>query len=156
MFGYGYPSNYYSPGQPMPDQLSQLRMGQQQPMQPIQPMQQPQPQQTQQPQQKSGLIWVQGEAGAKSYMVANGNSVLLMDSESQTFYLKSADATGMPSMRIFDYHEREAQKPQPMQAQDNKNYVTREEFNALAARLDAMTAKAVKKQKEVTSDEPTV
>ncbi|MDY3279634.1 MAG: hypothetical protein SOX25_05965 [Eubacteriales bacterium] len=149
MFGYGYQPGYFAPGQPMPDQLSQLRMGQQ-PMQPMQ--QQPQPQQ----QNQSGLIWVQGEAGAKSYMVANGNSVLLMDSESQTFYLKSADASGMPSMRVFDYHERAAQKPQPMQETGDKNYVTREEFNALAARMDAMTAKPVKKQKEVTTDEPTV
>lgn len=149
MFGYPYQPNYFVPGQPAPDQLQQLRMAQQ-PMQPMQQQQQPQQQ------NQNSLIWVQGEAGAKSYMVANGNSVLLMDSESQTFYLKSADASGMPSMRIFDYHEREAQKPQPMQAQDNKNYVTREEFNALAARLDAMTAKPVKKQKEVTADEPTV
>ena len=148
MFGYPYQPNYFVPGQPAPDQLQQLRMAQQ-------PMM-PQPQQPAQQQPQSGLIWVQGEAGAKSYIVANGNSVLLMDSESQTFYLKSADASGMPSMRIFDYHEREAQKPQPMQEQDNKNYVTREEFNALAARLDAMTAKPVKKQKEVTADEPTV
>ena len=143
MFGYPYQPNYFVPGQPAPDQLQQLRMAQQ-------PMM-PQPQQPAQQQPQSGLIWVQGEAGAKSYLVAAG-----MDSESQTFYLKSADASGMPSMRIFDYHEREAQKPQPMQAQDNKNYVTREEFNALAARLDAMTAKPVKKQKEVTADEPTV
>lgn len=149
MFGYPYQPNYFVPGQPAPDQLQQLRMAQQ-PMQPMQQQQQPQQQ------NQNSLIWVQGEAGAKSYMVANGNSVLLMDSESQTFYLKSADASGMPSMRIFDYHEREAQKPQPMQSQDNKNYVTREEFNALAARLDAMTAKPVKKQKEVTADEPTV
>lgn len=147
MFGYGYQPGYFAPGQPMPDQLSQLRMGQQ-PMQPMQ--QQPQPQQ----QSQSGLIWVQGEAGAKSYMVANGNSVLLMDSESQTFYLKSADASGMPSMRVFDYHERTAQKP-PVAAPP-ADYVTREEFNALSARLDAMTAKPVKKQKEATADEPAV
>lgn len=147
MFGYGYQPGYFAPGQPMPDQLSQLRMGQQ-PMQPMQ--QQPQPQQ----QNQSGLIWVQGEAGAKSYMVANGNSVLLMDSESQTFYLKSADASGMPSMRVFDYHERTTQKPPA--ATPPADYVTREEFNALSARLDAMTAKPAKKQKEATADEPAV
>lgn len=154
MYGYGYP-NYFAPGQPMPGQLEQLRIGQQ-PAQ-MQPMQQP----MQQPaQQQSGLIWVQGEAGAKSYLVANGNSVLLMDSESQTFYLKSADASGMPSMRVFDYHERAAQKPHPVTApaQQTAEYVTREEFNALSARLDALTAKPAKngKAKEATTDEPAV
>lgn len=149
MFGYPYQPNYFVPGQPAPDQLQQLRMAQQ-PMQPMQQQQQPQQQ------NQSSLIWVQGEAGAKSYMVANGNSVLLMDSESQTFYLKSADASGMPSMRVFDYHERASQKPQPHAATPTADYVTREEFNALSSRLDAMTAKQAKKKKEAIADEPAV
>ena len=37
----------------------------------------------------NGIIWVQGEAGAKSWAVAPGKSVMLMDSESNTFYIKS-------------------------------------------------------------------
>ena len=40
--------------------------------------------QAQQPQQpQNGIQWVQGEAGAKSYLVAAGNTVMLMDSETQ-------------------------------------------------------------------------
>ena len=39
----------------------------------------------------SAIIWVQGEAGAKAYPVAAGNSVQLMDSERQVFYIKSTD-----------------------------------------------------------------
>lgn len=143
MYGYGYPS-YYTPSQPMPGQLEQLRMGGNAQMQ--------QPAQSQQPQ--SGLIWVQGESGAKSYMVANGNSVLLMDSERQTFYIKSTDASGMPSMRTFDYSERVSQPVQPVPApaaQPHVDYVTREEFNALAARIDAL-----KPAKEETQNESAV
>lgn len=65
-------------------------------------MQQYQPQQ-----QSGGLIWVQGESGAKSYPVSAGQSVLLMDSESNRFFIKSADVSGMPlPLRIFDYTER--------------------------------------------------
>lgn len=52
--------------------------------------------QTQQPfsqqiqsQYNQNMIWVQGVEGAKSYWVAPGNAVLLMDSESQTFYIKA-------------------------------------------------------------------
>ena len=53
------------------------------------------------------IIWVQGEEGAKAYMVAAGNSVLLMDSENSAFYIKSTDASGMPlPLRAFDYKER--------------------------------------------------
>ncbi len=57
---------------------------------------------TPQPQQ-NGIIWVQGEAGAKSYLVAPNTTVQLWDSENQVIYLKSADASGMPSMRVLDY-----------------------------------------------------
>jgi len=52
------------------------------------------------------LIWVQGEAGAKSYLVAPNSTVTLWDTESQTIYIKSADASGMPTMKVLDYSVR--------------------------------------------------
>ena len=56
--------------------------------------------------QTGSPLWVQGEAGAKSFCVAPGQNVLLMDSESQRFYIKSADASGMPlPLRTFEYKE---------------------------------------------------
>ena len=68
-------------------------------------IQQPQP--LTQPVNDTGILWVQGEAGAKSWAVAPGKSVMLMDSESNTFYIKSSDNSGMPMpLRIFDYKER--------------------------------------------------
>lgn len=145
---YGYPQYYpqipyYNAQQTaMPDQLAQLRAAQQPMMQqPAQPS-------------SNGLIWVQGEAGAKSYLVANGASVLLMDSEKQTFYIKSADAAGMPSMRTFDYVERNASVKPSSSAQDAPpEYVTRDELNTLTKRLEALEGR---KKKGVTQDEPTV
>lgn len=72
----------------------------------IQPVMQQQAQQVAQP-QDNGIIWVQGEAAARSFMVGAGKSVLLMDSENSVFYLKSTDMSGMPQpLRIFDYTER--------------------------------------------------
>lgn len=44
-------------------------------------------------QQNNGIIWVQGEGAAKSYLVAPGCTVALFDNESQTIYIKSADAS---------------------------------------------------------------
>ena len=66
----------------------------------------------QQPQTNdTGILWVQGEAGAKSWAVAPGKSVMLMDSEANTFYIKSSDPSGMPMpLRIFDYTERTGQQ----------------------------------------------
>lgn len=62
----------------------------------------------QQTQQNNSITWVQGEAGAKSYLVAPNTTIALWDSESQTIYLKSADASGMPSIKTLDYSIREA------------------------------------------------
>lgn len=78
----------------------------------------------------NGINWVQGESGAKSYPIAPNQSILLMDSESNTFYLKSSDQSGMPMpLRIFDYTERVAQpKNEPVNAQPAPDYITRQEF----------------------------
>lgn len=95
--------------------------------------------------QSSGIVWVQGEAGAKSYLVGAGQSVLLMDSESSSFYIKSTDASGMPlPLRVFDYTERVQTPKAAAHSEINLDkYVTREEFDELKASL---------KKKEVTDD----
>lgn len=85
-------------------------------------------------QNNNGLIWVQGEAGAKSYMVAPNSTVMLMDSESQRFFLKSTDISGMPQpLRIFEYHEttQNAPKTAPTeQTIDYSSFATKAEFEA--------------------------
>lgn len=93
-----------------------------------------QPQVVQQPTNDTGILWVQGEAGAKSWAVAPGKSVMLMDSESNTFYIKSSDNSGMPMpLRIFDYKERTEQQVQTPVIQhqeiDTSKFVTREELD---------------------------
>ena len=97
------------------------------------------PQQTN-PQSQNGIIWVQGEAGAKSYLVASGQSVLLMDSENTTFYIKSTDPSGMPlPLRIFDYTERNSaqsvQETPVFSGTDMTNYITRQEFEEKISQL---------------------
>lgn len=102
---------------------------------------QPQMQPQNQTQQSNGIIWVQGEAGAKSYLVAPNSTVQLWDSESQTIYLKSADASGMPSMRILDYTIRQNGpqiSPVTPQTQNLENAATRQDINALQAQIDTI------------------
>lgn len=112
---YPYPSYYPQQPYPYQEQLNQLRSA---PM--FQPMQsRPDP---------SGLNWVQGEAGAKSWFVTPGSTVLLMDSEAQRFYLKMADPTGVPTMRTFEYTEVGAVKPP--EAAKTPEFVTVESFNS--------------------------
>lgn len=129
-----YPNQYqpyqyqYAPQvQPPMDRLAQLQAQQ---YQMNQPMQQP----AQPPQTNQGLLWVQGEAGAKSYLVAPNTTVLLMDSEGSRFYLKSTDNAGMPSLRVFEYSEvsqNASQAAQSAQTNLDDKYVTRQEYDAL-------------------------
>ena len=94
-----------------------------------------------QPQQQSNpIIWVQGEAGARAYLVAPGNTVQLWDSEAQTIYLKSADASGMPSMRVLDYTFRESAPQRRSEAfsEPGAKIPTADDIKALQAQIDEL------------------
>lgn len=96
--------------------------------------------------QQNGINWVQGIAGAKAFMVAPGQTAFLMDSEGQTFYMKSADQSGMPTLRVFDFQERTQQPPA---ASQNAGV-----YEDLVKRVAALEA-ALMPKKEVTN-EPSV
>lgn len=121
--------------------------------QPVINTQIPQPSQTQQV-QNTNIIWVSGEAGAKSYLVAPNTTVQLWDSEAQVIYLKSADASGMPSMKIIDYTIRNAapntqqQMPQGQQVA----YVTKNEFDAFKQEVQRMIGGKVN-ESTISTDE---
>ena len=99
-------------------------------------------------QNNNGLIWVQGETGAKSYLVAPNTTVLLMDSESQRFYLKSSDASGMPlPLRTFEYTEKAQNAPQAAsssQSIDLSSYATKAELEAFRGEIEALVKQEAK------------
>ena len=152
-----YRPTYYDPAQQNP--MGQFNQQFQQPVTP--PTTQPMAQQW-----NNGLIWVQGEAGAKSYIVAPGNTVMLMDSEGERFYLKSADSSGMPMpLRIFEYKERTETPSRSFSATvtaqnvNLDNFVTREEFEQRMASMasQCQCRNKAKKREDVTDgNEPTV
>ena len=110
------------------DQLNQLRNNNPIPVQI--PMQGFAQMQMQQPRQDAnGLNWVQGEAGAKSWYITPGSTVLLMDSENPRFYVKSADMNGMPAMRTFEYSEVGVPTQKTQEVQQPVKFVTIDEFN---------------------------
>ena len=152
-YSYQYP--YYGAQPPMADNLAQLRMNANQMQNAV--TSQPMPSQPMQ-QQSSQIIWVSGEAGAKSYLVAPGNTVMLLDAENSVFYLKSADASGMPlPLRIFDYKERTTTAQQAFggsvtaESVNLDNFVTREEFDELKASIASQPA-SKKNKNNLTED----
>lgn len=50
-------------------------------------------------------LWVQGVEGAKVYLMAPNSFVRLWDSTQNVFYEKSADASGKPTLKAFEYSE---------------------------------------------------
>lgn len=87
-----------------------------------------------------GIVWVQGESGAKSFSVAPNNTVLLMDSEENKFYLKSADSSGVPlPLRTFDYTEvtKDTHKDK-----DDTAYVSKADFDKLKNKVEGLLSQA--------------
>lgn len=117
----GFPATYpqFYPQYQQPQYQQQTQISQPQPQPGVQ--------------QSNPMIWVQGETGAKSYLLSPNTTLPLWDSERQTIYLKSADASGMPSMKILDYTIREQAQPQNIpvvseQAQPKVDFVTHDEL----------------------------
>lgn len=86
------------------------------------------------------LIWVQGEAGAKSYLVAPNSTVTLWDTESETIYIKSADASGMPNMKVLDYKIR-GNAVETANIPMQNGFATKDDLNALRDELTALKAR---------------
>lgn len=100
------------------------------------PVQQPMAPQNQP--RSNPMIWVQGETGAKSYLMEPNMTLPLWDSEAQVIYLKSTDASGMPTMKILDYMIRDGAtntKPLPTIEPQNVDYVTHDELKELEERI---------------------
>lgn len=136
-----YYQNPYYP-QPMPDNLMQMR--QQQMMQPAPP---PVPQN---PVATGGVQWVSSEQEARGYLIAPNSAVALWDSTAPTVYLKQSDASGKPTLKIYDLVER-AETPRTAPQGKGVEFVTREEFDRLAALVGEIKGK--KKRKEDDDDE---
>lgn len=142
-----YQQPMYNQPQMPPMQESMMR-----PQYPQQMQYQPQPQ----PQQSGGqsIIWVPNERAANDFIVAPNNAVTLWDMNAPVVYVKKADASGKPDMKTYDLVERLAgptSQPAPSIA-PNAEYVTRKEFEELAARVATMNVKPVRKTKEVDNE----
>jgi hypothetical protein len=92
-----------------------------------------QPQMYQQP--VNGLVRVTGMEGARAYQLPPNSSIALFDGTQDLMYIKTTDAAGYPTIRTFRFEP--AEQPQAPQA----NFVTREDFDALVAKVEALQPK---------------
>ena len=83
-----------------------------------------QPMQTLQPMQ---IPYVNDKQSAEAYQMPASSSVILMDSNQARFYLKQTDASGVATIKAFDFKEAESEKP--------VEYVTKAEFEKFKANM---------------------
>lgn len=134
---YYYNPNYqptpYPNGGAVPDVLNQQKIQYQQ--MPSVPQMSPTPMSP----SSNDFLWVLGEVEATSYPVAPNNTVTLWDKNQPTIYIKSANAQGVPSMRILDFTERTANAPQTPtehQCKCGDRFISKKDFNALQGKYD--------------------
>ena len=134
---YSRPIGYYNPSIP---QEQSFQNAQQMPIQQQSIQQMPMVQPT--PIPSNDMIWVLSEVEAQSYPVAPNNSVTLWDKNNDTVYIKSVNMQGVPSMRVLDYTERNAEnKTKAEKAHECKcgdNFVAKADFAELEKRFNAL------------------
>ena len=108
----------------------------------------------------TGIIWVSGLQEAQMYPLAPNNAVALWEQSGKTVYLKQADATGKPTMRVYDLTERNSSVYSGGEAQEDKitSFALKSDLDTITAAIDGLKAdlKAVKrklKEKEVEDDD---
>lgn len=148
-YPYGYQPGYY--GQPVPDQLAQLRQNQMQqsmiqgPQMPLQAQSLPSPSAP----QNSGINWVGSKMEADGWPIAPGCAVALWDSNNPVIYLRQADSTGKPSTKVYDLVERtDSHAPQPAPQFDMSNVVTWDKLDEYLAERLKRPAKATKPKED--------
>ena len=92
---------------------------------------------------QNSIIWVSGEAGARGYPIAPNTTVQLWDSDENVIYIKSADASGMPSMKILDYTIRE-NTDKKVGLLKSTDFATKDEVSKEIRRLEKMISEASK------------
>ena len=86
---------------------------------------------------QSGITWVSGLAEAQNYPIAPNNAVTLWDKTGTTVYVKQADATGRPAMKIYDLVERSEMPSESTSPSQDKLpfYATKSELELISDNL---------------------
>ena len=96
--------------------------------------------------QQPNVNWIQvaGIEGARNQIVQPGMTAWMMDNNAPYFFVKSVDGMGPATLKAFRFEEVSLDAltaPQAAQVNMDRQYVTRDEFHALLAKLGEPTQK---------------
>ena len=78
--------------------------------------------------QNNNIQYVNGKASAEAYNTQPNQSVLLMDSNEDRFYIVRSDASNFKTIEEYEFHKVEEKKT---------SYVTQDDFNELKALVES-------------------
>lgn len=92
----------------------------------------------------NNIIWVTNRQEAESYPISTGSTLLMMERNTNRFYIKSVNQYGVAlPLEAYSFTPIE---PEPKQESIDKNlFVTKDEFNELKQLLESLTSPSGKK-----------
>ena len=80
----------------------------------------------------TNIVWTMGLESAKAYPLMPGRTVLLMDSETPRFFIKTVDNNGYAALKAYTFQE---EPTTPVAKGEEPDYVTRAQFEAAMANV---------------------
>lgn len=82
---------------------------------------------------QNGIIWISGLQEAQMFPIAPNSAVALWQKDGKTIFLKQADATGRPTLRVYDLVERTETASDGSSEPGDKlpSYVTKDELSVV-------------------------
>lgn len=122
--------------------------------QPVVQYQQPVQQSVQQVQQTqanpSSIIWIATERDAAMYPVAPNNAVALWNQNDPVVYLKQADASGRPTMKVYDLVERVETPAESAEAKaETANFATKDDLGTIVGVVKGFDGAIVAMKSEI-------
>ena len=75
---------------------------------------------------------VKGIAGARAFVIPPSSSVVLMDTDSSVFYLKTTDANGLETVKAYEFTEKETDTPEL----NTDKFVLKSDFDKLSEKVE--------------------
>lgn len=97
----------------------------------------------------NGLVSVTGMEGAKAYQLPPNSSMPLFDQDNDVLYLKTTDSAGYPTIKAFRFEPMDA----PAAVFEESAYATKADLEALAEKVEALSAPKTRTRKEAPDDE---
>lgn len=76
----------------------------------------------------TNIVWTMGLESAKAYPLFPGKTVMLMDSESPRFFIKSVDNNGYATLKSYTFREETFQPTNAAKPVATADFITREQL----------------------------